>query len=179
MIANEVVDYAYKERRSCFLFNVDFEKAYDKVNWNFLRFLLKEMGFGEVWMGWMELMVFQSKMPILVNGSPTKEFKVECGLRKGDPLSPFLFVIVAEDLTALVKKAIVIGEYEGFLINGKCEMDILQFADDTLMIGEGNWKKVWAIKTILKAFEMVSGLGINYHKSKLIEINVTNNLLEA
>ncbi|XP_058727126.1 uncharacterized protein LOC131598556 [Vicia villosa] len=179
LIATEVVDYAHKEGRSCFLFKVDFGKAYDKVNWNFLRFLLKEMGFGETWMRWMELLVFQSRMSVLVNGSPTKEFTVERGLRQGDPLSPFLFVIVAEGLTALVKKAIAIGDYEGFNINGKCEVDVLQFADDTLLIGEGNWKQVWAIKTILKAFELVSGLGINYHKSKLIGINVTNNLLEA
>ncbi|XP_058751309.1 uncharacterized protein LOC131624375 [Vicia villosa] len=82
-------------------------------------------------------MVFQSKISVLVNGSPTKEFTVERGLRQGDPLSPFLFVIVAEGLTALMKKAIDIWEYEGFLINGKCVVDILQFADDTLMIGEG------------------------------------------
>ncbi|XP_058764483.1 uncharacterized mitochondrial protein AtMg01250-like [Vicia villosa] len=118
-------------------------------------------------------------MFVLVYGSPTKEFTVERGLWKSDPLSLFLFVLVTEGLTVLVKKAIKIGEYEGFLISDKCMVDILQFADDTLLIGEGNWKQIWAIKTVLKAFEMVFGLGINYHKSKLIGININNNLLVA
>ncbi|XP_058733040.1 uncharacterized mitochondrial protein AtMg01250-like [Vicia villosa] len=118
-------------------------------------------------------------MSVLVNGSPTKEFVVEKGLRQGDLLSPFLFVLVAEGLTTLVKKATSLGDYEGFIINGKCSVDILQFANDTLLIGEGNWKQIWAIKTVLKAFELVSGLGINYHKSKLIGINIGNNLMEA
>ncbi|XP_058775034.1 uncharacterized protein LOC131649281 [Vicia villosa] len=179
LISNEVADYAPKEEKSCILFKVDFEKAYDKVNWDFLRFLLKEMGFGTIWMRWMELLIFQSKMSVLVNGSPTKEFVVEKGLRQGDPLSPFLFVLVAEGLTALVKKATSLGNYEGFLINGKCWVDILQFADDTLLIEEGNWKQIWAIKTVLKAFELVSGLGTNYRKSKLIGINISDNLMEA
>lgn len=60
---------------------VDFEKAYDRVNWNFLRFMLKKMGFGVNWCKWMEACVFSSHMSILVYGSPTKEFKVERGLR--------------------------------------------------------------------------------------------------
>ena len=48
-----------------------------------------------------------------------------------------------------------VGEYSGFLINRRCMVDILQFADDTLLIGESNWKHVWAIKELLRAFEMV------------------------
>lgn len=56
---------------------------------------------------------------------------------------------------------------------------MLQFADDTLLVGEGNWKHVRAISIVLRAFELVSGLGINYHKSKLIGINTNPHFLEA
>ncbi|XP_058775875.1 uncharacterized protein LOC131650166 [Vicia villosa] len=112
-------------------------------------------------------------MSVLVNGSPTKEFKVERDLRQGDPLSPFLFVLVAEGLMALVKKATEIGKFEGFIINGKSKIDILQFANDTLLIDDGSWKQILAIETVLKSFETVSGLGINYHKRKLIGINIS------
>ncbi|XP_058726412.1 uncharacterized mitochondrial protein AtMg01250-like [Vicia villosa] len=94
----------------------------------------------------------------MVNGRPTKEFVVGKGLRQGDPLSPFLFVLVTEGLTRLVRKSIVNGDYGGFAFNGRCKVDILQFVDDTLMVGEASWKQVWAIKTVLKAFELVSGL---------------------
>ncbi|CAK8537008.1 unnamed protein product [Lathyrus sativus] len=179
LVANEVMDYARKERKGCVLFKVDFEKAYDNVSWNFLRSMLTKMGFGSLWRKWMDNLIFQSKMSVLVNGSPTKEFEVEKGLRQGDPLSPFLFVIVAEGLAGLVRKSQELGEFEGFVVNGKCMVDLLQFADDTLIVGEGTWKHVWAIKAVLRAFELVSGLGINYHKSKLIGVNISSNFLDA
>ncbi|XP_058732600.1 uncharacterized protein LOC131604130 [Vicia villosa] len=102
-------------------------------------------------------------MSVIVNGSPTKEFLVERGLRQGDPISLFLFVIVAEGLKALVGRVVANGDFVGFNVNGKCFIDILQFTDDTLLIGDGSWKHLWAI---------VSGLRINYHKSKLIGVNI-------
>ncbi|XP_058747172.1 uncharacterized protein LOC131620179 [Vicia villosa] len=137
------------------------------------------MGFGAKWRGWMEKLVFKSHMSILVNGSSTEDFEVGKGLRQGDPLSPFLFVLVTEGLTGLVRKSIEIGEFDYFSINRNCPIDILQFADDTLLVGKGNWKHIWAIKAVLKAFELVSGLGIKYHKSKLIGINLNGSFLEA
>ncbi|XP_058732778.1 uncharacterized protein LOC131604350 [Vicia villosa] len=118
-------------------------------------------------------------MSVVVNVSPTKEFVVKRGLRQGDPLSPFLFVLVAEALARLVRKSIEIGEFENFVIKRSCGVDILQFADDTLLVGEGTWKHVKALKIVLRAFELVSGLGINFHKSKLIGINVSPLFLKA
>ncbi|XP_058779060.1 uncharacterized protein LOC131653017 [Vicia villosa] len=179
LVANEAVDFARKEGGSCLLFKVDFEKAYDKVSWNFLRYLLVKMGFGAKWRKWMELLIFKSNMSVMVNGSPTKEFVVNRGLRQGDPLSPFLFVLVTEALTRLVRKSIEIGDFEAFDIKRRCEVDILQFADDTLLVGTGTWKHVKALKIVLRSFELVSGLGINFHKSKLIGINVSSLFLDA
>ncbi|XP_058776459.1 uncharacterized protein LOC131650771 [Vicia villosa] len=134
------------------------------------------MGFGVLWM---EVLVFTSKILVLVNGNPTKEFVVDRGLRQGDSLSSFLFVLVTEGLTGLVRKAVENGEYIGVDIKGKCQIGILQVVDDTLMVGEGSWKHVSSLKAILRAFEIVSGLGINYHKSKIIGINVSCNFLGA
>ncbi|XP_058726407.1 uncharacterized protein LOC131597748 [Vicia villosa] len=161
------------------LFKVDFEKACDKVSWSFFRYMLKRMSFGRRWMGWMEMLVFNSSMSVLVNGSPTKEFGVFKGLRQGDPLSSFLYVLVAEGLSGLVRKSKEIGEFGSFCIKSSCWVDILQFTDDTLLVGEGTWKHVKAIKGVLRAFEIASGLGINYHKSKLIGINTRSSFLEA
>ncbi|XP_058746295.1 uncharacterized protein LOC131619188 [Vicia villosa] len=111
-------------------------------------------------------------MSVLVNGSPTKEFVVERGLSQGDPLSPFLFVIIAKGLKVMVNKAVENGDFIGCNVKGKCFVDVLQFADDTILVGDGSWKHLWAIKAVLRGFEMVSGLGINFNKSKLIGINI-------
>ncbi|XP_058755346.1 uncharacterized protein LOC131628532 [Vicia villosa] len=104
-------------------------------------------------------------MSVLVNGSPTKEFVVERGLRQGDPLSPFLYVIVAEGLKGLVNKAVENGDFMSFDINRLCSIDILQFADDTLLVGDGSWNHIWAIKSVLRAFEIVSSLGNGFSVS--------------
>ncbi|MCH93700.1 LINE-1 reverse transcriptase like [Trifolium medium] len=75
-------------------------------------------------------------MSVLVNGSPTADFKVERGLRQGDPLSPFLFLIVAEGLAGMMRKAVEIGKFKGYRINNSIQFQILQFADDTILMGE-------------------------------------------
>ncbi|XP_058726432.1 uncharacterized protein LOC131597777 [Vicia villosa] len=178
VVANELVDYATKAKSEVLLFKVDFEKAYDKVNWEFLRAMMSTMGFGDRWLRWMKAIVFSSHMSVMVNGSTTKEFKVEKGLRQGDPISPFLFVIVAEGLKGLVNRAVENGDFKGFNFKRRCFIDVLKFSDDTILIGDGSWSHLWAIKSVLRAFEMVSGLGINFHKSKLIGINISDNFLE-
>jgi hypothetical protein len=118
-------------------------------------------------------------MSILVNGSPTEDFTVGRGLRQGDPLSPFLFLIVAEGLTGLVRRAVDIGRFKGYQVSSSLQFQILQFADDTILMGEGIWNNLWSIKVILRSFELVSGMRINFVKSKLYGINVDTNFLDA
>src|SRR4051812_32463501 len=100
VLVNEILDWTKRFKKSCFFLKVDFEKAYDSVSWDYLRFVLKEMGFGDKWLMWLEPSVFESFMSILVNASPTKDFLVHKGLRQGDPLFLFLFVLAMEGLTA-------------------------------------------------------------------------------
>jgi hypothetical protein len=107
LVVNELLDLAKRRKDKCLMFKVDFERAYDTVNWNFLDYMLGRMGFADGWRRWIRACVFQSTMSVLVNGSPTGDFTVCKGLRQGDPLSPFLFLIVAEGLTGLMHQAYV------------------------------------------------------------------------
>ncbi|XP_058733771.1 uncharacterized protein LOC131605433 [Vicia villosa] len=71
------------------------------------------------------------------------------------------------------------GEFKLFMVGDNCKVDILQFPDDTLFIGVGIWRQVRALKSVLRGFKMVSGLGVNFHKSKLIRINISEHFLVA
>ncbi|XP_058741722.1 secreted RxLR effector protein 78-like [Vicia villosa] len=162
LLVNEIVNWSKMKKRSCLLLKVDFEKAYDSVSWQYLRETMTMMGFGERWMRWMEACIFNNNMSVLVNGSATKEFKVHRGLRQGDPLSPFLFVLAMEGLTALVKRSVDLGKFKPFMYGDGELVDILQFADDIIILGEASCDNIWNLKVLLRGFELVSGLKINF-----------------
>jgi len=115
------------------VFKVDFEKAYDMVNWEFLFYMLERLGFNAKWIKWIKGCLASSSVSMLVNGSPTSEFKPEKGLRQGDPLAPFLFLVVVEGLSGDVREAEKCGLLEGLIIGRKeVHISMLQFADDTM-----------------------------------------------
>ncbi|MCH88013.1 LINE-1 reverse transcriptase like, partial [Trifolium medium] len=178
MVLNELIDLAKWRKDECLIFKVDFERAYDTVSWKYLENMMIKMGFAEGWLRWMKACIFESTMSVLVNGSPTEDFKVSKGLRQGDPLSPFLFLIAAEGLTGLVKKAVEIGKFHGYNVHETLQFQILQFVDDTVLVGEGSWDNVWTIKTILRGFQLVSGMKINFVKIKYVEAGVWYGLLK-
>lgn len=87
VVVNEIVDFA-KKTKECLILKIDFEKAYNSVNWSFLEDMLRKFGFCEKWISWMRATIFTGKSPILVNGRSTSEFAVSKGIRQGDPLAP-------------------------------------------------------------------------------------------
>lgn len=173
LVANEIIDLTKRNMRNYLVCKMDFAQANDCVNWNYARFMLRRMGFRVRWMLWMEASVFTSSMLILDNGSPTKEFKVSRGLRQGDPLSPFLFTIVDEGLVGMVRRPIHGGLNISFQVSNEVEYSLLQFADDTTLIGDGSSSNSWALKDLFRGFEMVFGLRINLSKSKLYDIGIS------
>jgi hypothetical protein len=114
MVINELVDYAKKAKRQCLILKVDFEKANDSVDWGFLEYMLMRVGFCNKWVEWMKTCVCGGSMSILVNGSPTEEINTHRGLKQGDPLAPFLFLVVAEGFSGLMRNAVNLNLYEGF-----------------------------------------------------------------
>lgn len=93
---------------------LDLEKVYDRVDWDFLLYMLQRMGFGGKWRRWIRECVASAKFSIMINGAPHGFFPAQRGLRQGDPLSPFLFSIVGEALSRMITVAEETGLLSGF-----------------------------------------------------------------
>lgn len=106
---NEVIEEARRNNKSRIFFKVDFAKAYDSVDRNYLLDMMERMNFPKKWVDWMESCISTASANVLVNGSPSGEFRMERGLRQGDPLSPFQFLVAAEGLNLLFKRAVKAG----------------------------------------------------------------------
>jgi len=173
LFVNEVVDDLKKRRKSGVIVKLDFEKAYDSVSWEFLFYMMGRLGFCGKWIQWIKACLESATVSVLVNGSPTKEFKPTRGLRQGDPMAPFLFLIVAQGLARLVNQATRKNFLSGIKVGDKkVEVNLLQFAADTLFVCEPNVQNIKCIKAILRCFKLSSGLKVNFYKSKIGAIGV-------
>ncbi|RVW51280.1 Transposon TX1 uncharacterized 149 kDa protein [Vitis vinifera] len=119
LIANEIVDERRRSGEEGVVFKIDFEKAYDHVKWDFLDHVLEKKGFSPRWRKWMSGCLSSVSYAILVNGSAKGWVKASRGLRQGDPLSPFLFTLVADGgkLQTLKSLLLVFGHISGLKVN--------------------------------------------------------------
>ncbi|XP_058189531.1 uncharacterized protein LOC131307140 [Rhododendron vialii] len=145
LIANEAIHSWKHSSRGGLILKLDFERAYNCVNLGFLLDMLGKMGCGGKWYEWIKECISSVSMSILINGSATKEFQTQKGIRQGDPLSLFLFNIVAEALNIMLERARARG-----IINGEMKN----------------------IKRLLRCFQLMSGLKINFSKSSLCGVKV-------
>lgn len=146
LIANEALDSRLKSAKGGIICKMDIEKAYDHVNWGFLLAILDKMGFGIKWVNWMRWCISSTRFSILLNGSPVGFFQSSRGLRQGDSLSPFLFILAMEALSSILNKALQGGFLEDFMDGGRGGEGVvvshILFADDTLVFCDASKEHV-------------------------------------
>ncbi|WJZ92594.1 hypothetical protein VitviT2T_011580 [Vitis vinifera] len=173
LIANEIVDERRRSGEEGVIFKIDFEKAYDHVRWDFLDQVLEKKGFSPRWRKWMSGCLSSVSYAVLVNGSAKGWVKASRGLRQGDPLSSFLFTLVADVLSRMLLRAEERNMLEGFRVGrNRTRVSHLQFADDTIFFSNTREEDLQTLKSLLLAFGHISGLKVNLDKSNIYGINL-------
>ncbi|KAL0313774.1 UNVERIFIED_CONTAM: hypothetical protein Scaly_2901600 [Sesamum calycinum] len=148
---------------------VDIQKAYDSVEWDFLLEVLKILNFPTRFIIWIEQCISTATFSISLNGSIHGFFKGGRGLRQGDPMSPYLFVLVMEIWSSLLRFRV--HNTGHFQYHWKCqELGILNlcFADDVLLFCKAHLPSIQVFKDTLREFASLSGLTVNPAKSQII-----------
>ncbi|WZY80122.1 hypothetical protein YC2023_026506 [Brassica napus] len=146
----------------------DMSKAYDRIEWGFIRAVLAQLGFDPIWVSWILACVESVSYSFLINGSPSGHVTPSRGIRQGDPLSPYLFIMCTEVLSAMCTKAQLNGTMAGVKVARNCPpINHLLFADDTMFFCKSTPACVTTLKTILESYENVSGQRINLLKSSI------------
>jgi hypothetical protein len=143
-------------------------KAYDRVDWVFLEGVLAKLGFHSTWIQWVMACVTSVRFSIRFNGHMLDPFTPSRGIRQGDPLSPYLFLFVADGLSRLIRKEIESNTLREFHICRKAPgISHLLFADDCFLFFRAAENEAMTMKHILATYEVASGQSINLLKSKL------------
>nr|GFB88417.1 RNA-directed DNA polymerase, eukaryota [Tanacetum cinerariifolium] len=158
-VVNELLAWCNRKKKQALMFKVDFAEAYDSVRWDYLLDVLQAFGFGSNWCKWIRGILSSSMASILINGSPTSEFPLLCGLKQGDPLAHFLFILIMESFHNSVSKAVAEGFFRGLQIQDSVFISHLFYADDAFFIGEWSEENLLNLIKILKLTLLKSVLG--------------------
>jgi hypothetical protein len=154
VVLHETIHELHRKKMDRVLLKIDFEKAYDKVSWDFLQQALRMKGFDPTWCRWIQEFVSRFSIGIKVNDDIGHYFQTRKWLRQGDPLSPILFNIIADMLAIIINRAKEDGQVSGLiphLVDGG--VSILQYADDTIIFLDHDLEKALNMKLILCIFE--------------------------
>ena len=151
-ISHEIINWVRKRKKGnnfAGILKVDLSKAYDRIKWDFVEIMLRKMRFPEIWVVWI-MQCISISYSVLVNGEPSKVFHPSVGLRQGDPLSSYIFILCMEVLSKNLSKLQNSKELVGLKIARTApKISHLFFADDALFFFKANPKNCWAIKNIL------------------------------
>ena len=155
-----------KGKKGSLVLKLDISKAYDRVEWSFLRGIMYKMSFPQMWISRVMGCVTMPSFSILINGKPYGNIHPSRGLRQRDHLSPYLFLLCAKGFTSLLAKAELEGRINGVPICQRApKISNLLFTDDSLLFCQATHSEVEVIIEILHTYVGALGHSINLEKS--------------
>ena len=162
---DDIISLTASKDISSLLVAIDFEKAFDSVNWNYLKKTLEKFNFGPSFIAWITTFFSDITSSVMNNGFATQPFKLSRGVRQGDPLFPYLFILVLETLAINIRNYIKIG---GIKIDNQ-ELKLVIFADD-LTVFLKDKESFYQLSNTLHIFGVYSGLKINKQKTEVMNL---------
>ena len=164
-----IIQYATEKNIPGLLLFIDFEKAFDSLEWSFIHDTLRSYGFGTSLINWVKTLYCHTESCILNNGWASNFFEIQRGVRQGCPLSPYLFILSAEVLATAIRKNTNI---KGISVNN-VEIKLSQYADDTTLILDGSRESLLSFLAMLDDFSKISGLRLNDTKTEALWIGAS------
>jgi hypothetical protein len=162
------MDARMKGRKGFMALKLDMSKAYDRVEWDFLEAVMRKLGFAERWITLAMTCVRTVSYSVLINGHPHGNISPTRGIRQGDPLSPYFFLLCGEGLSTLLNRAENEGRIMGLPITrGGTRFNHLFFADDSLLFCRANIFEWFHIQAVLDMYEKASSQKLNKNKTSI------------
>jgi len=159
----DIMQYLKSREISGVILQIDFEKAFDSINWAFIEKTLSSFNFGPSFSNWVKVLYKNSKSAVINNGHLTQFFTLERGVRQGCPISAYLFLLVVELLACEIRSNTAIN---GIKLKNT-ELKISQMADDTTIF-LNNSKSIPILLQLLEKFAICFGLNTNVEKTKAL-----------
>jgi len=164
-VAHESLHSIKKKNIKSLVMKLDLKKAYDNIDWEYLRLTLLTVGFGVQLTDWIMCCVSSLIFAVLINGEAMYYFKSGRGLCQGCPLSPYLFIMIMEGLSLMFKKSISEGKITSIKVSKLIKIVHILFVDDVLIMSKENLSEWKEITDILQVFCLVTGMCINNSKT--------------
>ena len=171
LVAYEIMHYLInkcKGKESFMVVKLDISKTFDHVEWRFIKAVMEKLGFHRRWISLIMHCITTVTYSVLINGKAYGYINPTRGLREGDPLSPYLFILCVEGLSSLITRAAQNRESNGISISRGCpQVSHLLFVDDSLIFCCANSLECCKLIKILAMYEAELGQKINTDKSSV------------
>lgn len=158
-----------KSKKGWSAVKIAFSKAFDRMEWTFMKKILENFGFNETFVNWIMQCMSSPTFSILINGTPTSFSTSSRGLRQGDQLSPYLFILAMEILSRMFHLAEQLSLIKGIKISrNNLPLSHLMFADDLMIFVRATASDARHCNIILNLFNKWSGQEINMNKSGIL-----------